>query len=215
MNVNVLGICGSPVKGGNTELLLQTCLESALSCGGVSTLLITLSGKRIADCKHCNWCTTRQEQGKFCSQHDDMTDIYPELLKADAVVLASPVYIGRASGYMDCMLDRLRCLLLGTVYRGSMRNKTGAALSVGWGRNLGVETTLLSLITSLLMMEMIPVGPLHGTSSTLGIAGLASEGGSGKFKPSDKHGILHDELALKGAQSLGKRIVEITRLLKS
>jgi hypothetical protein len=64
-------------------------------------------------------------------------------------------------------------------------------------------------------MEMIPVGPLHGTSSTLGIAGLASEGGSGKFKPSDKHGILHDELALKGAQSLGKRIVEITRLLKS
>lgn len=215
MEITVLGICGSPVEGSNTETLLQKCLEASASCGNVRTDIITLAGKHIADCKHCNWCITKQEKDRFCAQHDDMMDIYPALLKADAIVLASPVYIGRASGYMDCMLDRLRALLLGNVYKGSMRNKTGAALAVGWGRNLGVETALLNLISAFFLMEMIPVGPLHGKGSVFGVAGLSSEQGSGQFDTSNKLGVLHDKLALKGAKALGIRLAEITRFYKN
>ena len=144
-----------------------------------------------------------------------MQEIYVEMLTADAVLLASPAYIGRMSGYMACMLDRLRAFLFGNIYRGRMQNKAGGALAVAWGRNLGVETTLLSLMSAIFIMEMIPIGPLHGLGSTFGVAGLASENGTGKFDTADKLGVLHDEYGVKGAQALGKRVAEITKLIKS
>ncbi len=214
MEITVLGICGSPIEGGNTEALLRKCLSAAGAAGEVKTVLITLTGKNVADCRHCNWCLSKQEQGRFCLQEDDMSDIYAHLLSADAIVLASPAYIGRMSGYMACMLDRLRALLMGNHYRGSLRNKVGAAMAVGWGRNQGIETTLLSLISAIFMMEMIPVGPPHGRGSTFGVAGLASEHGSGKFDPANRLGVLQDKLAVKGAEDLGMRIAEITKMLR-
>ena len=215
MGIKVLGICGSPVKGGNTEVFLNESLKAAASVGDVETDLITLAGKDIKDCRHCNWCLVKQEEGKFCAQQDDMVDIYPELLKADALLLASPVYVGRLSGYMACFSDRLRLFALGKVYHSRLKNKVGGALTVGWRRNAGLETTLLSLVFTFSMMEMIPVGPHHGVGSLLGAAGLASEGGTGKFNPEDKLGVLRDEHGLKGARSVGKRVAEITMLIKA
>jgi len=215
MEIMVLGICGSPIKGGNTEAFLRESLKAAEATGDVKTELITLAGKTIKDCRHCNWCVTKQEEGRFCAQRDDMVGIYPEMLEADALLLASPVYIGRLSGYMACFGDRLRAFSFGNIYRGRLRNKVGGALAVGWGRNYGIETTLLSIISAFLMMEAIPVGPPHGFGSPLGAAGLASENGTGKFDPDDKLGVLRDEYGLKGARALGKRVAEITNLVKA
>jgi len=215
MEIKVLGICGSPIKNGNTEALLRKNLEAAEEAGNVKTTLITLAGKTINDCNHCNWCVKKQKRGKFCSQKDDMTGIYAQMLETDAVVFASPAYIGRMSGYMACMLDRLRAFIFGNVYSEVMRNKIGGALVVAWGRNQGVETTLLSLMSAIFIMEMIPVGPLHGPGSIFGAAGMSSENGTGRFNRADKLGVLKDEYGVKGAQDLGKRVVEITRLVKA
>ncbi len=135
MEINVLGICGSPIKGGNTEAFLKESLRAAEATGDVKAKLIALAGKDIRDCRHCNWCLRKQEEGKFCAQQDDMVEIYPELLKADALLLASPVYIGRLSGYMACFTDRLRVFAWGNVYRGKLGSKVGGALAVSWGRN--------------------------------------------------------------------------------
>jgi hypothetical protein len=44
---------------------------------------------------------------------------------------------------------------------------------------------------------------------------LASEHGTGKFNPEDKLGVLKDEFGLKGAEALGKRVAEITKLIKA
>ena len=214
MQIKVLGICGSPVKGGNTEAFLNECLKAAEAAGDVKTKLITLAGKDIKDCRHCNWCTRKQEENKFCAQQDDMQEIYMEMLGTDAVLLASPAYLGRLTGYMACMTDRLRGFLFGNIYGGRLRNKVGGALAVAWGRNTGLETTLLSLVSALFILEMIPVVPLHGPGSIFGAAGVSSEGGTGKFNREDKLGVLKDEYGLAGARGLGKRLVEVAWLLK-
>ena len=215
MEIKVLGICGSPIKGGNTEAFLRQSLEAAEATGYAKTELITLAGKDIKDCRHCNWCVKKQEEGKFCAQQDDMVGIYPHILGADALLLASPVYIGRLSGYMACFTDRLRAFAFGNIYGQRLGNKVGGALAVSWGRNYGIETTLLTIISTFFMMGVIPVGPPHGLGSPLGAAGLASEGGTGKFDPRDKLGVLRDEYGLKGAEGLGKRVAEITRLVRA
>lgn len=215
MQIKVLGICGSPVKGGNTEVFLGECLKATEAEGDVKTKLISLVGKDIKDCRHCNWCWKKQEESKFCVQQDDMQEIYSAMLEADAVLLASPAYIGRLTGYMACMADRLRAFIFGNVYHGRLRNKVGGVLAVAWGRNSGLETTLLSLMSAIFILEMIPVVPLHGPGSIFGAAGVSSEGGTGKFNREDKLGVLKDEYGLAGARGLGKRLVEVTRLLKA
>ncbi|HEX75438.1 MAG TPA: flavodoxin family protein [Dehalococcoidia bacterium] len=215
MEIEILGICGSPIKGGNTEAFLKESLKAAEATGDVRTELITLAGKEIKDCRHCNWCVKKQEEGKFCAQKDDMVEIYPEILKADALLLASPVYVSRLSGYMACFSDRFRVFGIGNVYCRRLRNKVGGALAVAWGRNNGLETTLLSITSTFLVNEMIPVGPPLNLGSPFGATGLASENGTGKFDPEDKLGVLRDEYGVKGARALGKRVAEIAKLIKA
>ena len=215
MEVKIIGICGSPINGGNTEVFLKEALKAAEDTGDVKTELITLADKEIRDCRHCNWCLTKQVEGKFCSQNDDMVAIYPKVLEADAILLASPVYIGRLSGYLACFIDRLRVFAFGNLYQGKLHNKVGGALSVGWFRNLGIETTLISILSVFMGLEMIPVGPHHGLGALGGAGGLSSESGTGKFDPKEKLGVLKDEYGLRGARSLGHRVAEITKLLKA
>jgi len=215
MGIKLLGVCGSPIKHGNTEVFLREALKAAEGTGDVQTELISLAGKEIRDCRHCNWCLAKQVEGKFCSQNDDMVEIYPKVLQADGLLLASPVYIGRLSGYLACFLDRLRVFAFGNLYQGKLHNKVGGALSVAWLRNAGVETTLISILSAFMGLEMIPVGPRHGLGALGGAGGLSSDHGTGKFDPKDKLGILKDEYGLRGARSLGQRIAEVSKLLKA
>jgi len=215
MDIKVLGICGSLIKGGNTEVFLGECLKAAEAVGDVSTKLVTLASKDIKDCRQCNWCFSKQEENKFCVQQDDMNEIYPEMLWADAVFLASPAYFGRLTGYMACFIDRLRAFIFGNVYQGKLRNKVGGALAVAWGRNAGLETTLLSLVSAMFILEMVPISPMHEPGAPFGAAGVSSKGGAGEFNRNDKLPVLKDEYGLVGARAVGKRVVEITKLLKA
>ena len=215
MEIKILGVCGSPIKGGNTEAFLREALKAAEALGEVQTELVSLAGKEIRDCRHCNWCLRKQTEGKFCAQDDDMQEIYPKILEADGLLLASPVYIGRLSGYLACFLDRLRAFGFGNLYQDKLDRKVGGALAVSWFRNLGVETTLTSILLALIGMGVISVGPRHGLGAQFGAGGLSSEGGTGKFDPKDRLGVLKDEYGLKGAHSLAQRVVEIAKLLKT
>jgi len=215
MEIKILGISGSPIKGGNTDALLREALKAAEASGEVQTELISLAGKDIRDCRHCNWCLRKQTEGKFCVQDDDMKEIFPEVIDADGLIIASPVYLGRISGYLACFLDRFRVFALGNLHHGGLHNKVGGALAVSWLRNAGIETTLIDILFAFMAVEMIPVGPHHGVGALVGAGGLSSEDGIGKFDPEDKLGVLKDEFGLKGAHSLGQRIAEVAKLLKA
>ncbi len=210
MAIKILGICGSPIAGGNTEALLDRALEVARSVGAEAEKE-TLAGKKISDCRHCNWCLSKQLQGRPCVQEDDMQVLYPKILEADALILATPVYIGRLSGYLACVLDRLRAFTHGNLYRGSLLDKIGGAMAVSWFRNAGVETALQSIVVGFLTFQMIPVG---GLACAWGTPAVASQGGSGRFSKERRHGVLDDEYGLHSAQAMVKRMVSLAQRLK-
>jgi multimeric flavodoxin WrbA len=105
MPVKILGICGSPVKGGNTEAFLGEALKAAEGLGDVTTESVRLIEKRIGDCRHCNWCTSKQVEGAFCCIKDDMLEMYPKIIEADALLMATPTYAGRLSGYSAVFME--------------------------------------------------------------------------------------------------------------
>ncbi len=209
--ISVLGICGSPVKDSNTEVLLKTALDS-VQADDVQTDLFTLHGKTVQSCIHCNWCMFKQEEGRCCKIEDDMGLLYPKLLQADVILVATPVYIGRMSGHLACVLDRMRAVDYGRVYKSSLKYKVGGGIAVSWYRHSGIETTLNSLIWAFLTWKMIPAVP--GSSSTFGGAAVSSIGGTGQFDPKDRHQVLKDDYGLDSAKSTAASAVELARIVR-
>jgi multimeric flavodoxin WrbA len=210
--IHVLGICGSPVKDSNTEVILREALK-AIETDDVQIDLFTMNDKKIQDCRHCNWCMGKQSEGNYCAIKDDMEELYPKVVKADALMVASPVYLARLSGHLASVLDRVRCIHYGKHYAGGMKHKVGAALAVSWFRNSGIETTLTSIHWCFLTYQMVIAVP--GSISTFGGAGLSSLSGSGEFDPKDKKQVLKDEYGLKTAKATAKSMVELARIIKA
>ncbi len=205
MKIKILGICGSPIKQGNTEAFLREAMEAAGKIDGVDTELIALAGKNIQDCIHCNWCLRGQKEGSFCRQEYDMSGIYPALLAADGLLLASPVYVGRLSGYLASFIDRLRVFMHGNYYKERLKDKAAGALAVGWRRDGGGETALLSINYAFLRLGMLVAQ---------GASGVSSLDGTGGRGPDDRHLVLKDKYGLNSAHRLAGRMVELIRIVK-
>jgi len=169
-------------------------LEEALKVAGdkkdVDTKLVSLYGKNINGCQHCNWCLRGQKKGQFCHQKDDMNEIYPLILEADGLVLASPVYFGRLSGHLANFVDRLRVFVHGNYYGGKLKDKAGSALAASWFRAEGEETTLLSINYAFWRLGMLTT---EGAAGLQGAAGVSTVDGTGKFDSEDKLMVLKDE----------------------
>jgi len=102
--MKAVAICGSPREGGNTEFLLQTCLDT-LASEGIPGELIRLSGRIINTCKACTACFKSQDK-RCIMTNDDFHFIFDKMLEADIIILGSPVYFGSATGEMKALLDR-------------------------------------------------------------------------------------------------------------
>lgn len=67
--------------------------------------LISLSNKNIKFCLGCNSCINNLEN--ICVLDDYITkEIYPKLLKADKIILSSPLYISQITGLLKTLIDR-------------------------------------------------------------------------------------------------------------
>ena len=208
----ILGISASPVKNGNTESLLDASLSQIKDNEGVETEAISLAGKIIGGCTHCNWCVRKQSEGKFCAQEDDMADIYPKILDADGILLASPVHFGRLSGLLANMIDRLRVFVHGNMYGGKLRNKVGGALAVAFFRGGGVEATLSTMNTMFFIFEMIIATSRmyqHGGGA------LTSIDGGGKVEKDVRYMALKDDYGVASAKLLAARMLELTEIVKA
>ncbi|MEQ8214208.1 MAG: flavodoxin family protein, partial [Smithellaceae bacterium] len=161
----------------------------------------------------CNYCLTRQAPGKYCSLQDDAQAVFEKAEAADIIVLASPVYFMRTSGYMATLIDRFRDFVFGTLTAGRLKNKIGVSMAVSWLRQGGIELTHLSHITTFLGLEMIPAS-VHRGVSPLGASAYASPQGSGDFDPQVTLGIESDEQGLKSARLIMRRAMELARLVK-
>ena len=103
----VVVILGSPRKKGNSSTLAARISRGAKSAGAeVETLF--LQGLKISPCRGCDTC--QKDDGKGCAIKDDMQEIYPKLIKADAWVIASPVYWFTMSAQTKIFMDRCYAL---------------------------------------------------------------------------------------------------------
>ena len=99
----VLVLCGSERKNGNTELLVQAFFEAAAKKHEVE--VISVADVRVNLCTVCNACQVRTDHS--CVQEDDMTLIYEKLMKAEIVIIASPVYFYGINARLKAIVDRL------------------------------------------------------------------------------------------------------------
>lgn len=212
-SIRILGICGSPVKSGNVEYFLNQSLEAVKSLKGVTVKTILLNDRQISECNHCNWCVSHASLEQFCAIKDDMDYFYPELVEADAMLFASPVYIAKMSGVLACFLDRMRVFLAGKL-RGCLKNKVAGALAVSWFRHGGLENTLTGIYSSLLLFEMLLVSN-HHADAFFGGGAYSSIGGTGDFDEDDHLLVKKDLHGMYAGKTIAKRIVELARLIKA
>lgn len=99
--VMVLGIYGSPRKGGNSDLLLDRALEGAQSAGA-RVERIYARDLKVNGCRECGGC---DRTGK-CVQRDAMDEVYPLLYEADAIILATPMFFYSAPAQVKALIDR-------------------------------------------------------------------------------------------------------------
>ena len=100
--ITLLGISGSSrLKA--THFAVNEALRYAHEQYGVTVDSFSAHRKTIGFCVHCDACV-RKKQG--CAFKDDMEDLYPRLVRADAWILGTPVYQGQVSAQLKAMMDR-------------------------------------------------------------------------------------------------------------
>lgn len=65
---------------------------------------ISLSGKNIEYCKGCSKCSSNLEN--YCVIKDNMREIYSNMVKADKIIIASPIYMNFINGLLKNLVDR-------------------------------------------------------------------------------------------------------------
>ena len=103
--MRILGIMGSPRLGGNTDLLLDAALNGARSAGA-EVEKIVVDKLNISPCREHYGCL---EDGN-CIIRDDMDALYPKLLDADGIVVASPMFFYGITAQLKALIDRGQAL---------------------------------------------------------------------------------------------------------
>lgn len=150
--MKAIAICGSPRVEGNTEALLNLCLER-LATLGFDTELVRLAEKLVLPCKGCGTCGKRQDR-RCSTDSDDFHDIFARMLEAEIVIVGSPVYFGSATPQMMALLDRA-----GYVARKNgnlFSRKLGGPVVVA--RRAGQNFTFAQLLYWFMINEMIVPG---------------------------------------------------------
>ncbi len=141
--MKVLGIMGSPRIGSNTDLLLDEALEGAKNQGAEVEKII-VDKLNISPCREYYGCL---KDGN-CVIRDDMDDIYPKLLAADVIVVASPMFFYGLSSQLKALIDRCQALwarryVLKQEPPGSMRKGAFIAVGATRGKKLFDGATLV------------------------------------------------------------------------
>jgi len=104
LSPNLLAVSSSPRRGGNSETLLKAFLEGA-SKKGWQGETVRLNELSLKPCQACDGCA---KDGR-CVIKDDMQLLYPKVLAARGLVLATPIYFGSVSAQLKIFIDRFQC----------------------------------------------------------------------------------------------------------
>jgi len=103
--MNVVVINGSPHgEKGNTALILNPFIEG-MRAAGAQVKVFSTKAMTVHPCQGEYNCWSRTP-GR-CFQKDDMETLLPELLEANVLVLATPLYVDGMTGPLKMVVDRM------------------------------------------------------------------------------------------------------------
>jgi multimeric flavodoxin WrbA len=192
-SMRVLGVCGSPRRHGNTQIMLEKVLQVCEEAGAETEFLFL----RDYDIKPCDACETCGRHKK-CHIKDDLHLILPKLWAADGIVIGSPVYGMGVSAHTRLLLDRIGGFHAawmsgqdGKDGPGFTRTVGGAVLAAG---RVGGSLAWSSLVAEFSLDQWIIGGAAFGYGW-------------------DRGEVLKDQAGMWEAAELGRRMVRTINLV--
>jgi len=187
--VKLLGIVGSPRKGGNTEIVVNEALKAG-EHEGADTEVLHLVDFNLKPCDGCRTCF----KTKNCVIKDDVEKIFKKMAEADGIIIGSPVYFYNVTAQTKIFIDRVGYL---HDARGKepFKNKIGGAIAIA-GRS-GLTYALSQILLFFTDARMITAAPFVET--------LASAKGDA----------IKDIREIENARELGKSMVQIAKITAS
>jgi multimeric flavodoxin WrbA len=188
--MRIVGVSGSPRKGGNTDLILKEALLAAKE-EGAETDLVRVCDYKLEPCNACSACF----KTKKCVLDDDCEKLYGELVRADGIILGSPSYFQGVMGQMKVFIDRIGFVGLARG-RKDFAEKVGGVIAVA--RRSGVANTCNQMLTLLTALRItIP------------------SGGRAFAIAREKGEVMNDKEGVESARHLGKMLVKTFRSLRN
>jgi len=190
--MKVLGINCSPRKGGNTELLIKEVFKS-LEGEGIKTELFHLGGKKVTGCIACMKCRKKLD-GRCHQKNEVINECIEKMLKADAIIIGSPVYNADLTSHAKALLEVSSFAL--SAAGSPLKHKVGAAVIAV--RRAGAIHSFDSINHFFLINEMIIPGSSYWN------VGIGREKGD----------VLKDEEGMKTMKNLGKNMAWLLKKIK-
>jgi multimeric flavodoxin WrbA len=181
----VLGISGSPRKGGNTAVLVREVLKHIKG----KKKFVSLAGLNIHPCDSCDRCWKEKTE---CVIDDDIRWIIREMQKADVIILGSPSYWGMVSAQLKMLIDRT----VSIYEKDTLKNKIGAVVVTHDIHGQAGYMTALTMANFLNANGILYAGRVIG------------EGGAAVGH------VKKDKRALKKTEELAKRIIELYEITR-
>ncbi len=122
MNIDVLGISGSPIKNSNTDRLVKTILDATEN----ESEFVKLSKINVRPCFACKKCVP----DNICKMKDDFQELAEKIKKAKAIIIGAYTPYGQIDAFTKALFERfwslrhvnnlLRGKLCATVLTGLM-----------------------------------------------------------------------------------------------
>ena len=101
----ILGIGGSPRKGGNSDIILKQILKGVKN-EGLDTEEVQLRDYQYQPCIGCERC----RKDKQCmGLQDGMQLIYPKIIESRGLIMISPTHNYNVTAWIKAFIDRLYC----------------------------------------------------------------------------------------------------------
>jgi len=101
----IVAIYGSPRRRGNTATLLKHAVKGAADAGAQVNEII-LRDLKMSPCLEIYAC---KKEGK-CAIKDDFHNVVDQILSADGLILASPIFFYSVSAHTKILMDRCQSL---------------------------------------------------------------------------------------------------------
>lgn len=162
----VLIVAASPRPRSNSAFLADEAARGAEEAGA-EVKVVRLSGLAIGPCLACDGC--RKAGAKGCVRKDGLTALHPEVLAADALLIATPVYWFTMSAQAKMFMDRLYAFGA-RGYRGLNGKRVGLILTYADAtpRSSGALNALKSFEDAFAYVDAPIVGTVFGSAGEAG-----------------------------------------------